>query len=143
MALTKSLQRNHSVDPWLNDVFDTFFRDNGLRKSFSNQTPSVYIVEKENGYAVALATHGLKKEDFNISIDKNILTVSAEKKTEKEVEDKKYSKREFNYTSFSRSFTLPDTINNEDVDAKYDNGVLTISLNKKEEVDTKKTIAIS
>lgn len=144
MALTKTLQRNHqSIDPWLNDVFDTFFNDNGLRKSFSSKTPSVNIAEKDNGYEIELATPGLKKDDFNISIEKNILTVSAETKEEKEVEEKKYNKREFNYTSFSRSFTLPENINEETIDAKYDNGVLSISLTKKEEVDTRKSIKIS
>jgi len=143
MTLTKSLQRNHNVDPWLNDVFDTFFSDNGLRRSFFSKVPSVNISEKDNGFEVELATPGLKKEDFSISVEKNILTVSAEKKEEKEVEDKKYSKREFNYTSFSRSFTLPENIDEESIDAKYENGILSISLNKKEEVDTKKMITIS
>lgn len=143
MALTKSIQRNHNVDPWLNDLFDSFFNDNELRRSVSTNTPSVNIVEKENGYEIELATPGLKKEDFSINIEKSILTISAETKEEKEVEDKKYSKREFNYSSFSRTFTLPDNINEEDVDAKYEDGVLTISLNKKEEVDTRKSIKIS
>lgn len=143
MTLTKSLQRNHSVDPWLNDVFDSFFNDNGLRRSFLSKTPSVNISEKDNGFEVELATPGLKKEDFSISIEKDILTISAEKKEEKEVEDKKYSKREFNYTSFSRSFTLPENIDEESIDAKYENGILSISLTKKENTDTKKMIAIS
>ncbi|WP_118193324.1 Hsp20/alpha crystallin family protein [Albibacterium indicum] len=143
MTLTKSLQRNHSVDPWLNDVFDSFFNDNGLRRSFFSKTPSVNISEKDNGFEVELATPGLKKEDFSISIEKDILTISAEKKEEKEVEDKKYSKREFNYTSFSRSFTLPENIDEESIDAKYENGILSISLTKKENTDTKKMIAIS
>lgn len=143
MTLTKSLQRNHSVDPWLNDVFDSFFTDNGLRRSFFSKTPSVNISEKDNGFEVELATPGLKKEDFSISIEKDILTISAEKKEEKEVEDKKYSKREFNYTSFSRSFTLPENIDEESIDAKYENGILSISLTKKENTDTKKMIAIS
>lgn len=143
MTRTKSLQKNHSVDPWLNDVFNSFFNDHGLSNSFSSKSPAVNIVEKDNGFEIELATPGLKKEDFNISIEKNVLTISAETKSEESVEEKKYNKREFNYTSFSRSFTLPDNINDEDVNAKYDNGVLTVSLTKQEEVDTKKTVVIS
>jgi HSP20 family protein len=76
---------------------------------------------------------GLKKEDFKINLDKNILTVSSEKKTENVEEGKKFSKREYSYNSFSRSFTLPESADHSKIEADYTDGILTLSITKKEE----------
>ena len=75
----------------------------------------------------------LKKEDLKINLDKNVLSVSAEKKTENADESKKFTKREYSYQSFSRSFTLPQTADSSKIDADYVDGILTLTIAKKEE----------
>jgi HSP20 family protein len=93
----------------------------------------VNIAETENEFHIELAVPGLKKDDFKISLDKNVLSVSAEKKTENVDESKKYSKREYSYNSFVRSFTLPETADYAKIDAEYTDGVLNLNVAKKEE----------
>ena len=75
----------------------------------------------------------MKKEDFKINVDKNIISISVEKKEEKVEDGKTYSKKEFSYTSFSRSFTLPEVVDYANIDASYEDGVLAIKIGKKEE----------
>ena len=125
-------QRN-AVSPWFNDVFDTLFNDSVLNDRFVTKTPAVNIAETENQFRIELAVPGLKKEDFKISLDKNVLSVSAEKKAENVEEGKKYSKREYSYNSFVRSFTLPEVADQAKIDAEYTDGVLKLSVAKKEE----------
>jgi HSP20 family protein len=93
----------------------------------------VNIAETENGFDIELAVPGLKKEDFKINLDKNVLSVSAEKKEETNDESKKYSKREYTYNSFVRSFTLPETADHSKIDAEYTDGILKLVVAKKEE----------
>ena len=121
------------VNPWFSDVFDSIINDSFLNDRLVNKTPAVNIAETENEFDIELAAPGLKKEDFKISIDKNVLTVSAEKKTENVEEGKKYSKREYSYNSFVRSFTLPETADQSKIDAQYIDGVLKLAVAKKEE----------
>ncbi|MBE7177670.1 MAG: Hsp20/alpha crystallin family protein [Mucilaginibacter polytrichastri] len=118
---------NHAFDSFFNDVFfDRFDR-------VVSKVPAVNIAESENGYHVELAAPGLSKEDFKISLDKNVLTVSAQKKAEEKNEQKKYSKWEYSYSSFSRSFNLPDSADANSIDAEYVNGILKLDIAKKEE----------
>jgi HSP20 family protein len=125
-------QKNNAVNPWFNDVFDSFFNE-----SFSDRlitrVPAVNIAENDNEFHIELAVPGLKKEDFKISLDKNVLSVSAEKKTENNQEGKKFSKREYSYNSFVRSFTLPDSADQSNINAEYVDGILKLSVAKKEE----------
>jgi HSP20 family protein len=121
------------VNPWFSDVFDSLINDSRLNDRFVNKTPAVNIAETENEFHIELAVPGLKKEDFKISLDKNLLSVSAEKKTENVDESKKYSKREYSYNSFVRSFTLPETADAAKIDAEYTDGVLKLNVAKKEE----------
>jgi len=123
---------------------------NELAKSdFSLSRPGVNILEEDDSFIVELAAPGLEKSDFNIKVDKDQLVVKVTRKTEEDATDKeestKYRRREFNYSSFSRSFHLPDTIDTSTIDAVYESGVLKISLAKKEEAKEKepRTIAIS
>ena len=125
-------QRN-AVSPWFNDVFDTLFNDSVLNDRFVNKTPAVNIAETENQFHIELAVPGLNKEDFKISLDKNVLSVSAEKKAENVEEGKKYSKREYSYSSWVRSFTLPESANADNIEASYTDGVLKIDIAKREE----------
>ncbi|MBS1533119.1 MAG: Hsp20/alpha crystallin family protein [Bacteroidetes bacterium] len=122
-----------AVNPWFSDVFDSLINDSFLNERFVNKVPAVNIAETENEFHIELAVPGLKKEDFKISLDKNVLSVSAEKKTENVDEGKKYSKREYSYNSFVRSFTLPETVDYAKIGAEYTDGVLKLSVAKKEE----------
>lgn len=97
--------------------------------------PSVNVKETETNYEIEMAVPGLKKEDFKINIDRNILTISSESQTENEERDEKknYTRREFNYQSFTRSFTMPsDIVDVEHIEAKYDNGILKLAVPKRE-----------
>ncbi|MBI2270945.1 MAG: Hsp20/alpha crystallin family protein [Bacteroidetes bacterium] len=94
--------------------------------------PGVNIVENEKDYKVELAAPGLERKDFKVELDNNVLTISAEKEEEKKEEKKNYKRREFSYNSFSRSFTLPENSLTDKIDAKYENGVLRLTLPKKE-----------
>jgi HSP20 family protein len=126
-------QKNTAVNPWFNDVFDTFFNDSFLSDRLVSRVPAVNIAETENEFHVELAAPGLSKEDFKINLDKNVLTISAEKKTENTVEQKKYSKREYSYNSFVRSFTLPESADQSKIEAEYVDGILKLNVAKKEE----------
>ncbi len=125
-------------------LFDRFF-DNEIfdwsNRNFSttNTTlPSVNIKSTPDGFEVELAAPGLEKKDFKIELNNNLLTISSEKKIENEVnEGEQFTRREFSYQSFSRSFTLPNTANGEKVAAKYENGILRIMIPKKEEAKPK------
>lgn len=116
-------------------VFDEFFKpwnewfDNG--GSLWNRTllvPAVNITELKDSYIVSLAAPGLKKDDFKIDLDGNMLTISCEKEESSEEKDAKFTRKEYNYSSFSRCFTLPEEVNKEKIEAKYEDGLLKISL---------------
>lgn len=122
-------------------VFDDFFKpwnewfDNGGSLMGRIMTvPAVNIVEDKNDYKVSLAVPGMKKDDFNIDVEGNMLTISSEKEESKEEKDEKYNRKEYSYSSFSRSFTLPEEVNKEKIEAKYEDGLLKLMLPKKEEV---------
>lgn len=107
--------------------------------------PPANIIEDEKEFKLELSVPGFKKEDFNIDIDQGVLVISSEKKEESNKEEKNYSRKEFSYSSFSRSFQLPDSVNENAISAKYDNGVLQLTIPKKEiaEAKPKKQIKIS
>jgi HSP20 family protein len=96
--------------------------------------PAVNIIESKDDYQLEFNVPGRNKEDFKITVDKNILTVSFEKKEESKDENKQFIKREFVLQSFKRSFTLDEKINADDINAKYENGILSLTLPKIEEV---------
>jgi HSP20 family protein len=126
-------QKNHLVNPFFNDVFDSILNDSFLSDKLSSRAPAVNIAETENEFQIELAAPGLKKDDFKISLDKNVLTVSADKKVENIEEGKKFSKREYSYNSFTRSFTLPETADHSKIEAEYTDGILKLNVAKKEE----------
>lgn len=130
----------------LADAFQNFF-DNDYVDLFNRKgmDPLANILEHPDSFELDLAAPGLKKEDFKIHLEQNVLTISSEKTDEKEEETKNYTRKEFHYSSFSRSFTLPRTVDLDKIKADYDNGVLKVMLPKKEDarVDIKKEIKIS
>ena len=115
------------------DIFENFFNDSVISDRMISRVPAVNIAESEGHYHIELAAPGLKKEDFKLDLDRNVLTISAEKTTEQENKEKQYNKREYSYTSFVRSFTLPDSVDDGKIDASYTDGVLKIDVAKKEE----------
>ncbi|WP_286501885.1 Hsp20/alpha crystallin family protein [Empedobacter falsenii] len=125
--------------------------ENAMRPKFEtfvnsqNQFPAVNIKENEDSFEILLAAPGLNKENFSIEIDENILKISSEFKQNEEVKDEKFSRREFNFSSFKRAFTLPETINEDKIEASYVNGILQLVLPKKEEAlpKEKRSIQIS
>ena len=113
---------------FFNDVFD-----NLLKEEKVSWMPAVNIMEREKDFKIDLAVPGLDKKDFNIEVENDMLVVSGERKEEKVEEKDKVTKREFHYGSFKRSFTLPEIADVEKINASYNNGVLSVSIAKKEE----------
>ena len=107
--------------------------------------PKVNISENTDGFHLEMAVPGFKKKDFNISVEKDELLISAEVKTDKEEVEDNFTRREFGYGSFQRTFVLPETVNGDKIEAKYEDGILNISIPKKEEAKPKpaRTIKIS
>lgn len=116
-----------------NELFDSFFTDGYSVQKPLYQVPAVNVSETENTFTLDLAAPGLKKEDFKIALEKDVLTISADVKTEEKVEGKKFNKREFSYAAFSRSFNLPDLVDHGNITATYENGLLQVNIPKKEE----------
>lgn len=133
-----TLLKEKALPSRFSDLFnplDTWY-NNG--KALSNgewptaSIPAVNITEDKKAYHMSLAAPGLKKEDFQVELDGNLLTVSSEKEESKEEKDEKYSRKEYNYSSFTRSFTLPDEVIKDSIDVSYENGILNIVLPKTE-----------
>jgi len=135
-----------------NDLFPTFFDDFLGRDLFENNRPAssqtmpaVNIRETANDYVVEMVSPGLNKKDFKVELDNHMLTISYEKETSNEDKEDQYTKREFIYSSFQRSFTLPKSVESNKIEANYKDGILNISIPKKEEAkkQASRLIAIS
>lgn len=115
---------------WFSDFFDNdrFFDSPFLRVQ---SVPAVNISENDKNFEVSLAAPGMSRKDFNVSVENGVLTISSEKKEEKETKEKDYTRQEYSYSSFSRSFSLPENVKDEDVNAKYEDGLLKVTLGKK------------
>jgi HSP20 family protein len=147
-----TLIRKHesSLPSIWNNLFESSLFSHPLNGHSEFTVPPVNLSESKDGYLVELAAPGLKKEDFRINLEKNLMTISAEqtKSTEEATTNKeeqtKYSKREFSYNSFRRSFTLPSAANLEGINASYENGVLKVSIAKKDEakLTAKRSISV-
>lgn len=131
------VKRNNKV--FLPSVFEEFFKPdwmggtNLMGNANMLSVPPVNIRETDTTYEVELSAPGKSKEDFNIDLDQNVLTISSEFKNENQTEDRKYTRREFSFSSFRRSFTLPETVNDDNITARYENGILMLTMPKKEE----------
>ena len=138
------IKRNDSYPAFSNlfgEFFDKAFSDwNSTNFSVTNTTlPAVNIQESKDDFLVSMAVPGMSKKDFKLDLNDNVLTISSEKKEDKKKEVENYTRKEYSYQSFSRSFTLPkDVVNDEKISAKYENGELKILIPKKEEAKPKK-----
>ena len=95
--------------------------------------PAVNVKENNDEYVIEVAAPGMKKDDFTVEIDNDVLTISSEMQSEKEESNDNYTRKEFSFTSFKRAFTLPETVDGSKIDAKYEDGILRLTLPKKQE----------
>jgi HSP20 family protein len=122
------------VPAYWDDFFnDRFFNQPNIKNCNVN-SPAVNISEDDKGYTIEVAAPGIPRKEFNIEIENDVLTISTELKESKEDKKPNFLRREFNYRSFRRSFELSETINQEEIKATHDAGILTLTLPKKEEV---------
>jgi HSP20 family protein len=129
---------NNNPSPF-DSIFNDFFEGELLpgRPQTGGSTPAANIRETEKGFHVELASPGMTKGDFKIEVDEDLLTIRSEKKSESENNEERYTKREFNYTSFVRSFRLPEQVDADNISANYSDGILKLEIPKME-VETKK-----
>jgi HSP20 family protein len=127
-----------------------FFGRDLMQNFFEDQTgismPAVNVVENNDNFRIEVAAPGLEKKDFKIDLENNLLTISSEKEERNESkEEGKYMRREFSYSNFRRSFSLPNSVDAEKISANHRDGILNITIPKKEEAKQKppKQIAIS
>ncbi len=138
MSLINFNRRNNMM-PTFNSWMDNFFNDDfDLMSTRKNNLifPPVNVEESDNSFMLTLAAPGLQKEDFNIEIKDNSLVISREKSESSSEENERFTRKEYNNSSFSRSFWLPENINKNEISATYDQGILTITLKKNEEEKT-------
>lgn len=153
MATTKffapaTLPTFRTINQMVDDLLNRNISDLWTNENSFFTTPSVNVVETPENFRIDVAAPGVPKETFKINIEKNLLTISANHQTEKtegnEENNKstRYTRREFNYASFQRSFHLPETIHTEGISANYEQGILTLTLPKAEAKKQVKTIEI-
>ncbi len=124
-------QKHRPADPWMNNLFDSLFSEHAPQDPERRWAPAMNISELPTAFEIELATPGINKKDLKIDLEKDMLVLSYEH-TEEEGE-RRYSQKGFEVRSFNRSFHLPKTVDKEQIDASYTDGVLRIRLTKKEE----------
>jgi len=123
---------NRPLSKTIDSVFDELLTNLPANWNGSAASPATNIHETKEGYHLELSAPGLNKEDIKVNIESGLLTISFDKKEEKQAEDYKTIRREFSYRSFKRSFNLDDEVDAENVQAKYENGILKLFLPKRE-----------
>lgn len=138
MTLIKYNRPNTDVrSKRFSDIMDEFFND-VVNTSNNNFVPGIDISETEDEFLISAELPGMKKEDISVNLDNRYLTISGERKFEKEENGKKFHRVETSYGAFNRSFQLPDNVEEESIAASYENGLLNISLKKAEDKVKKK-----
>ncbi|MDX9782746.1 MAG: Hsp20/alpha crystallin family protein [Bacteroidales bacterium] len=138
-----TLIRRNQSQPVFTNFFDDFLNkewsDWGLKNySRTNTTiPSVNISENDENFLIEVAAPGLDKSDFSIEVNQGTLKISSEIKSENQEKEDRYTRREFSYQSFCRSFSLPLTVDSDKIEAKYDKGILLVTIPKREEAKPK------
>ena len=127
---SNGLEKRNQFVPLVEDFFSEFFNTGLIQKERAGFVPSANIMEDENSYTIELNAPGFQKKDFNIQISDEVLTISGQHQEEKTKREDDYLRKEYNYGSFSRSFHLADLVNEENIAAKYENGILKLELPK-------------
>lgn len=146
-----TIRKNGGLPSLLSEFFDSSLIGKDLFDLDSDffpsrlgiNVPTANITETPKEYKLELAAPGLERKDFNVEVDDHTLKISAEKEEEKKEKDGKYSRREYSFNSFSRSFTLPDDVKEGSIDARYENGVLKISIPKVKETEAKPAVKVA
>ncbi len=135
MSLVKTSKNGNVIPAVFSDFFenDNFFNNRWFDRDIEQWLPAVNVKENGNEFKIEFAAPGFNKNDFKVHVEGNLLTISAEKKEEKSEEKEKFTRKEFSYNSFSRSFTLPQSVIADKIDAKYTDGILKLHIPKKEE----------
>ncbi len=134
---------NEYVPATFSSLIDRFFNDTLTRSGGSSFQPRVDIVENDKAFELHVAAPGMNKEDFQIEMNENFLTVSGERKFTNEKKDANWHSIETQYGSFSRSFSLPENVDTTKIAAKYNNGILEVTIPKDEKKALKQTIKVS
>ena len=135
-----------TISSWLDEFFNDDFDQNVIRNFNKGiSLPAVNVLDKDDEFIVEMAIPGMKKTDFNINVEDQVLTISAETENESSEENENYTRREFGYSSFKRTFSLPKTVDSDKISATYKDGILRVDLPKLDEARKKplKTIEIS
>lgn len=137
----KRFFESEAMFPNFGNAFDNFLK---MDYNYGESTPSVNVTENDQEYHLEYLVPGFKKEEIKVALEQNVLTVKAERKTETVEEQKRYTRKEFSFSSFKRSFTLPENIDIDKMSAKHEHGILNIVLPKKveEKKETMKEIEI-
>ena len=142
----KVMNMIRKTTPWFPSLFDEFFtRDFGIDLApRTHQTPAVNITEKDNAFHLELVAPGMEKKDFDVELEEDILSISTNSDSGTVEDNTQFTRREFDYASFNRSFRIPETIDTKNIKANYKNGLLSIVLPKRKEAipEPKKQIEI-
>ncbi|QAA82095.1 Hsp20/alpha crystallin family protein [Aequorivita sp. H23M31] len=140
-GLTRTTSDRQSNVPTFSSWIDEFFNRDwpAFSQNFNAgiTLPKVNIRETADAYFVEMAVPGMKKSDFNIELDNKMLIISNETREEQETKEDNYTRREFGYSSFKRSFSLPETVEEDKIKAEYQDGILSLQLPKREEAKQK------
>jgi HSP20 family protein len=134
------LTKNSNWPIAMSSLLSNFFDDDRFVSPWlrGQSVPAVNIKETDNAFEIELAAPGYDKSDFKVSIENGLLSIVGEKKSERESNEDNYKRKEFEYSSFTRSFNLPENATDDDIQARYENGVLKLSLGKKKETSKPK-----
>ena len=134
MTLLKTNTNGNMFPSLLSNFFDNdkFLTNGWFEREFNQSLPALNVKEATNEFLIELAAPGYKKSDFKITSEEGVLTISAEKQEEKNEEKNRFTRKEFSYESFTRSLQLPDNSLSDKIDAKYEDGLLQLTLPKKE-----------
>src|SRR5690606_6502331 len=130
--MTPVTKKEEFISSLMPDFFgsENFFGKRRFENEMSESIPAVNITENNAEYCLEFAAPGFSKSDFNVQVGENVLTVSAMKREEKQDENNMFTRREFSYSSFSRSFSFPSNVNKEKIGARYSEGILKLSIPK-------------
>jgi len=129
-STAKKFFESDAMFPGFGNAFDNFLK---MDYNYGESVPSVNVTENEKAYQMEYLVPGFKKDEIKVALEQNVLTVTAEKKTETTDEQKRYTRKEFSFSTFKRSFTLPENIDTDRMLAKHEHGILNVTIPKKVE----------